>query len=120
MGNFWQLKLIVFTLTLLASIGVSAYETGPMKDPLVPSIIYYQPGNGLYIEFNEGAMPGCHGNKGGRLVKGTATNDKNFKELYSLILTMSSVKSMKGQILYEYSNYSGWWHCSIVGLVALP
>ena len=107
-------------ILLMFSLAAAAYQTGPLKTPLVPVMIYAQPGNGLYIEFNNGAMPGCHGDRGGRLVKGDSSNDRNFDQLYSLILTMSTTKSMAGQILYETTSSSGWWHCSIVGIVARP
>ncbi|MDH5547792.1 MAG: hypothetical protein OEZ43_19610 [Gammaproteobacteria bacterium] len=115
-----RMKFVIPVVLVFFPTLVFSYQTGPEKSPLVPSLIYYQPGNGLYIEFNEGAMPGCSADKGGRLVKGTDTDDRNFKELYSLILTMSTTKSMKGQILYDTTTSGGWWHCSIVGIVAKP
>lgn len=61
-------------------------------------------------------MPGCSHEKGGRLSK----SNPNYKELYSLLLTMMTTKNFKGNIRYQETNHTGWWHCSIEGIFAFP
>jgi hypothetical protein len=106
---------IVFcTFTSLSN--ATELKVGPQQDSLYPTAFYLDPGDGLYVEFQSGSMPGCSHNKGGRLAKA----NPNYKELYSLMLTMMASKTFKGTVRYKETTSSGWWHCSIEGLNVFP
>ncbi|QUJ70602.1 hypothetical protein KDD30_21765 (plasmid) [Photobacterium sp. GJ3] len=111
-------KLILFTALVMLSANSSAtIETGPMMDTLYPVSFYHDAGDGLYVEFQSGSLPGCNNDRGARLSKENA----NYKELYSLLLTMMATKNFKGQLRFEQTNqYTGWWKCSIQGVFVQP
>ncbi len=72
-------------------------ESGSMLDTLYPLAFYHDSDDGLYIEFQTGAMPGCSKGRGGHLSR----NNPNYKELYSLLLTMMATKNFKGAVRFE-------------------
>ena len=111
------MKKCLLVASILGSISSHAeIKTGPPIEKLYPVSFYHDAGDGLYIEFQQGAMPGCSHEKGGRLSK----SNPNYKELYSLLLTMMTTKNFKGNIRYQETNSKGWWHCSIEGIFAFP
>ena len=107
-------KIICSIVFVLVSPLVYGVETGPSTDPLYPVSFYMEPGDGLYIEFQPGSMPGCSNGRGGRLEK----SNENYDQLYALLLTMMTAKSFKGHVKYNETSSSGWWHCSITGISA--
>jgi len=109
-------KLIFFIVFAIISSLTFAAETGPTKDSLYPVSFHMEPGDGLYIEFQAGSMPGCSNGRGGRLEK----NNENYDQLYALLLTMMTTKSFKGNVKYKQTSSNGWWKCSITGISAFP
>jgi len=102
--------LVLFCFTSFSN--ATELKTGPLQSSLYPIGFFLEPGDGLYVEFQSGSMPGCNGSKGGRLERA----NPNYKELYSLMLTMMASKSFKGTVRYKETAFTGWWHCSIEGL----
>ncbi|GLQ73997.1 hypothetical protein [Vibrio penaeicida] len=109
-------RILATALVACAFTAQAQVKTGPEIETLYPVGFHHDKGDGLYIEFQAGAMPGCHGGKGGRLSK----SNPNYKEYYSLLLTMMTTKSFKGVIRYENTNHTGWWSCSIEGIFVYP
>ncbi|WP_258102407.1 hypothetical protein [Vibrio campbellii] len=109
-------KYLIIIITFFSFHAYAEIKTGPQIEKLYPVSFYHDARDGLYIEFQQGAMPGCSHEKGGRLSK----SNPNYKELYSLLLTMMTTKNFKGYIRYQETNYKGWWHCSIEGIFAFP
>jgi hypothetical protein len=108
---------IIFTYILI-SIPISAAELGPQFDNLKPTVMYSRDGDmGLYIEFNEGAMPGCYSNKGGYLLE----SNKFFKDIHSQILMLAATNGMRGQVNFANDGPDGMWsECKILGLKIRP
>ncbi|UAB72613.1 hypothetical protein INR79_25480 [Vibrio sp. SCSIO 43132] len=109
-------RILATALVACVFTAQAQVKTGPEIETLYPVGFHHDQGDGLYIEFQPGAMPGCYGDKGGRLSK----SNPNYKEYYSLLLTMMTTKSFKGQIRYEQTNHTGWWSCSIEGIFVYP
>ncbi|WP_039983646.1 hypothetical protein [Vibrio sagamiensis] len=112
-------KILISALlfTSLTAFNVHAeIKSGPILDTLYPTGFFHDKGDGLYIEFQSGAMPECSAGRGGQLSK----SNPNYKELYSLLLTMMATKNFKGRIRYKETETKGWWHCSIEGVFAFP
>ncbi|MDG2642631.1 hypothetical protein P7M58_24190 [Vibrio parahaemolyticus] len=108
----------LFAVSLLLTMcpAYADVESGPMLDTLYPLAFYHDSDDGLYIEFQTGAMPGCSKGRGGHLSR----NNPNYKELYSLLLTMMTTKNFKGAVRFEKTAFEGWWQCSIEGLFVEP
>lgn len=84
-------RILATALVACAFTAQAQVKTGYEIETLYPVGFHHDKGDGLYIEFQAGAMPGCHGGKGGRLSK----SNPNYKEYYSLLLTMMTTKSFK-------------------------
>ncbi|GAB6263057.1 hypothetical protein L4174_020460 [Photobacterium sp. CCB-ST2H9] len=110
-------RSLLASLLFLFSVNASAeIETGPRIATLYPTGFYHDAGDGLYIEFQPGSLPGCNQDKGARLSK----QNPNYKELYSLLLTMMATKNFQGNLRFEQTENTGWWKCSIKGIFAFP
>lgn len=94
-----------------------AADSGPVLDTLKVVRIYTgDTTDRLYIEFNDGAMPGCHANSGGRLYN----TDPFYSQVYAQILTLMTAGGMKGAVIFENQGGSNWSICRIKGLDLRP
>ncbi len=109
------MKKVLALIGLLISSNSFA-ETGPVSDKL--NVQYMYTHGSLYVRFNNGSMPGCHGNNSGRLYD---TNSR-FDEIYAQLLTMIAMGGIKGQVIYKINNPGAgqWSDCEISGLILHP
>lgn len=110
------MKTVFMFVFLLIAWKSHATVAGPLQHSFYATKIYHDEGDGLYIEFQNGSMPGCSNSKGGRL----SHQNANYKELYALILTITASKGFSGHVRYTETSTNGWWHCSIQGIWAFP
>lgn len=62
-------RILATALVACAFTAQAQVKTGPEIETLYPVGFHHDQGDGLYIEFQSGAMPGCYGDKGGGSVK---------------------------------------------------
>ncbi|MDK2594329.1 hypothetical protein [Pseudoalteromonas obscura] len=108
--------LLAVSSSALFTTNAQASTTGPKIDNLYPTSFYLRGGDGLYVEFQAGSMPGCSHGRGGRLEK----SNFNYDQLYALMLTMMTTKSFSGRVIFNETSHNGWWKCSISGIEAFP
>lgn len=95
----------------------AAADSGPVLDTLKVIRIYTgDTTDRIYIEFNDGAMPGCYANSGGRLYN----TDPFYSQIYAQILTLMTTGGMKGAVIFENQGGSNWSICRIKGLDLRP
>jgi hypothetical protein len=96
---------------------LSFAQSGPEQAKLEIKYMYVT-GSAIYVQFNDGAMPGCYSGVGGYLHK----TESMFDEIYSMLLTISVSGGIgKGAVLYTVDgNSESWGDCTINGLAISP
>lgn len=86
-------------LVVLASLffTLAKADSGPQFQSLEVTRIYNDGGQSYYIEFNDGSMPGCFSERGGRLLP----SNPLFDQTYSMVLTMMAVGGVKGAVNFK-------------------
>lgn len=102
------------TAVLLSFAQISLADTGPAKAPLQITAMYTKNGNGtIYVQFQQGAMPGCYATSGGYLYP----SNTFYKEIYAQLLAMSAGASIKASVLFTVNaSANQWGDCTIDGL----
>lgn len=57
-------KYLLLMITLFSFHAYAEIKTGPQIEKLYPVAFYHDATDGLYIEFQQGSMPGCSHEKG--------------------------------------------------------
>ncbi len=58
-------KYLLLMITLFSFHAYAEIKTGPQIEKLYPVAFYHDATDGLYIEFQQGSMPGCSHEKEG-------------------------------------------------------
>ncbi|WP_146171248.1 hypothetical protein [Saccharospirillum sp. MSK14-1] len=108
-------RLLIVLVCVLSSYALA--DSGPQLQNLEVTRIFNDGGESYYIEFNNGSMPGCFSNRGGRLLP----SNPRFSETYSMVLTIMATGGIKGGVNYEnFRDDDTWSDCEITGFDLRP
>lgn len=110
-------KLLISAMTLTLGLGLghaAVADTGPMQNPMKITVMYMKNGNGaVYLQFQNGAMPGCYANAGGYLF----LTNQHYKDIYAQLLMVAAGTPLKLSVLYTKNTITNnWGDCTIDGL----
>ena len=99
------------------SCSTASASLGPLMQPLRVTVMYTLDTSNVYVQFQNGAMPGCYAAAGGLLL----VANSRFKELYAQLLTMVALGGVKAYVFYTQNTpTNNWSDCFLDGLELVP
>ena len=110
-------RLLICAVSLALGLGLSIAamaDNGPFQTPLKITGMYLKGGNGaVYVQFQNGSMPGCYANSGGYLFP----TNQFYKDIYAQLLMAAAGTPLKVSVLYTKNTITNnWGDCTIDGL----